>query len=148
MWQYVIRHKVEKLVAQNLPYEYLQKITVSRTDKLDWEKPQKDFWYKGYLYDVVRMTQSQDSITYYCLQDLKETQLLTIFAQKDKKNSTHTHSILLWDFVKKVVLLDNYTILLPSIASYPPSNTTQLGGHYLNQYAFLYTSLVDFPPEI
>jgi len=150
VWQYVIRHKVEKMIAKNLPNEYLHKITVSNSEKLTWEKPQKDFWYKGYLYDVVRTTQTQDSITYYCLQDLKETQLLKIFAQKDNHSSSTTaNSILSWDFAKKVVALDDYKILLPPITYiHLPYLSSQLQGYYANHYAFLHCVIIDSPPEV
>ncbi len=138
------------MIAKNLTNEYLHKITVSSAEKLTWEKPQKDFWYKGYLYDVVRTTQTKDSITYYCLQDLKETQLLKIFAQKDKNSSSTTaNSILSWDFAKKVVLLDDYKILLPPIPStYLSCTIATIRGLYLNSYAFLHCGIVDLPPEI
>lgn len=63
---------------------------------LNWEH-EREFEYKGYMYDVIDSEVDGDTVSYWCLKDYKETQLnreldevfAFLLGKKDQKKETH-----------------------------------------------------------
>jgi hypothetical protein len=149
--QHKIQKSIEKLIEQQIPNRFLHKITIDKTDtqSLKWEKADREFWHQGKMYDVVRSTNSSQSITYYCIQDTKETQLVHNF-QKQQEQNQQEHSILQWDFVKKIPVAEFPIIAFSSesilfIASQTKEKILPI---YSNLYQFHFLTTIDFPPEL
>ena len=150
-----IHKAIRNQIAQNTPNQFLDKITVDFQDiaKIKWEKKDKEFWYQGQMYDVVRFEKTDKSIAYYCIKDTKETKLVTDFKQEitNQTNSkTKKENILSWDFAKKIVATDFPIVSFisensPFILSI---HKEKLQSFYSNFYQFHFLSSIDFPPEI
>lgn len=81
-----IRHEIEK----GLKEKELSLIIVSNSNKADicWTKPDKEFKYKGEMYDVVKVKIKNQKRYYYCINDSKENRLIAHFdkSQHAKKS--------------------------------------------------------------
>lgn len=146
--QQKIQKSIKKLMEQQIPNHFLHKITVAKEDthSLKWEKIGREFWYKGQLYDVVRSITNSQSVTYYCIQDSKETQLVQNYQKRQEQKE---HSILKWDFVKKLPVAEFPIITFSCesslfIASQVPKKILPF---YSNLYQFHFLAAIDFPPE-
>ena len=151
--QYLIYKQIERQIANLTPNQFLHKITISTenpnlTSRIRWEKPNKDFWHNGTLFDIVRVVKNSKSITYYCIEDKKETNLLLSF-EKNSKQTDSQHSVLSWDFAKKIVATD-----FPIVSFITENSLFILSIHkekvvsfYSNFYQFYFISSIDFPPE-
>ena len=60
-------------------------IPVEGSDAIKWIKENKEFTFKGELYDVVRRENKEDAILFYCLKDSKEKSLIAAFNQKTRR---------------------------------------------------------------
>lgn len=149
-----IQQSIKNQIAQNIPNQFLDKITFDFQDitKVKWEKIDKEFWYQGNLYDVLRFEKTDKNITYYCIKDTKETKLVTDFKQEitNQTNSkTQKENILSWDFAKKIVATD-----FPIVSFITEKSPFILSVHkekivsfYSNFYQFHFLASIDFPPE-
>ncbi len=110
VWQHHIYTQTQKLIAQGLPEAILEKVTITPENEklLVWEKANKEFWYQGKLYDIVKVATTSKSTIYYCLQDTKETQVVKSFEQQ-KQTDSNANSILQWEFAKKIAYIPTYT---------------------------------------
>jgi hypothetical protein len=151
--QYFIYKQIERQIANLMPNQFLHKITISTenpssTSQIRWEKTNKDFWYNGTLYDIVRIVKKSKSITYYCIEDKKETNLLLSFEKNSKQTDTQ-HSVLSWDFAKKMVATDFplLRLMTEKFAFVLPIHKEKLTCFYSIFYQFRFISSIDFPPE-
>ncbi len=150
-----IHKAIKKQIAQNTPNQFLDKITVDfqNIHKIKWEKKDKEFWYQGNLYDVIRYEKTTENIVYYCIKDTKETKLVTDFKQEitNQTNSkTKKENILSWDFAKKIVVTD--FPIVSFITEKSPFilliHKEKLRSFYSNFYQFHFLASIDFPPEV
>jgi hypothetical protein len=76
-----IRHEIRK----GLRKDDLSLIIVSGTGKpgISWIKPGKEFTYHGEMYDVVKMEVHNGMNYYYCINDIKEKQLISSYNKKN-----------------------------------------------------------------
>lgn len=88
------KHKIEEAIA----FEDLTKLTfsINEVKELLVFKGEKEFEYKGNMYDIIYSNKSDNNITYWCVNDNEETalnnkvnDLLTLMLQKNAKKSTH-----------------------------------------------------------
>ena len=101
-----IKKQIKKAVPDNLLCEikFPNRINADREAGLRWED-EKEFWYDGSMYDVVRTRITNDTISYYCINDSKETQLFAglhrqvdeQLSQPDKSTQTTKNIKLAYD---------------------------------------------------
>lgn len=86
--QYQVRDGVKQRIKQSVPDNEFVLISVSIADNnsLIWTKPNKEFRYKGEMYDIVKQETKEDVILYYCIHDFKESKL---FANLDEHIQRH-----------------------------------------------------------
>jgi hypothetical protein len=151
--QYLIYKQIEKQIVKLTPNQFLHKITISTenpnsANQIRWEKPNKDFWYNGRLYDIVRVVNTSKSTTYYCIEDKKETNLLLSFEKNSKQTDTQP-TVLSWEFAKKLVTTDFplFGAMTEKIAFVLPISKEKLQSFYSSFYQFRFISSIDFPPE-
>jgi hypothetical protein len=98
-----IMHKLKFEFLNEFRNEDLVKISVSthpKNNELAWEH-EREFEYRGEMYDVVRTVYDKDSIHYYCFNDKAECTLnsqlqeaLNLMGIKDKKPKEHQGKLL------------------------------------------------------
>jgi predicted transcriptional regulator len=83
--QYHTQKEIEKEIEEGSKDEHITLIIVPVADEqgICWIKPNKEFRYKGELYDIVKIQHQHQKKYYYCLNDSKEKQLIADF------NKTH-----------------------------------------------------------
>lgn len=121
------KKEIKKRIKNNVPEEELYVLSFSRTAVengsagLTW-KDACEFVYKGKMYDIVRTEESQNSITYYCINDAQEEQLFAKlnemvddFARHDK-NTQNSTNLKLSLIIHEVTLITEENIFMrPSI---------------------------------
>jgi len=81
-----IQKEIKKEIRSGLKDEELTLIIVSHNDEseIQWIKPQKEFRYKGEMFDVVRVKYKNEKKYYYCINDIKEKRLIAAFNKNHK----------------------------------------------------------------
>ncbi len=90
--QYHMQRQIRHEIRQGLPDEALTCITITESHPagISWIKPGKEFLYRGKMYDVVRIAKSGQQTHYYCINDVKEKQLIANYHrnQQQKKQAS------------------------------------------------------------
>ncbi len=149
--QHKIHKQIKHLVEQQIPNNYLHKIIINHPNQIRWTKKDKEFWYQGFMYDIVRSEKHNNAIMYYCIQDRAESDLVKNFQKNQQDNQQNSQdSILNWDFAKKIVAID-----FPFINFATQNKLFFIAIHkekfvsfYNNFYQFHFFASIDFPPEI
>jgi hypothetical protein len=83
--QFSIQEKIEQEIKEGIKDKELTLITIPDKGEsgIVWIKQDKEFRYKGDLFDVVKIRYKDQKRLYYCLNDHKEQQLISNF------NKTH-----------------------------------------------------------
>jgi hypothetical protein len=151
--QWQIHHKIEALIEQSFSNQSLQIISIATENQheLTWERVNKEFWYKGQLFDIVRQVKTNGIIHYYCIQDTCETLLTYQFIENIKKQTdgSDNENTPLSNFFKKQL-----KIYFPTTSSTdtPIEFITILQKEkvylpYLNLYASIFYNRIDAPPK-
>jgi len=79
--QYNIQKELKKEIRRGLKDEELSLIVISADMKNEivWIKQHKEFLYHGEMYDLVKTEIQDQKIYYYCINDIKEKQLIANF---------------------------------------------------------------------
>ncbi len=84
-------------------------ITINKNDisKIDWEESGKEMVYNNKRYDIVKSTENNNSITYYCINDTQEETLysnldehINMHIATNKPTTSHSSKNLVNDVVK------------------------------------------------
>ncbi len=76
--QYQIQKEIKTEIKQQLDPSECTIITIPKHElnNIAWEDEGEEFYYKEELYDIIRSTETKDSITFCCINDQKEEELL------------------------------------------------------------------------
>ncbi len=128
--QHNIRQEIKHEIKNGLNENELSIIVVSDNDEkeIEWTKKNKEFRYKGEMYDIVKTKINGNKKIYYCINDVKEEHLIANFTKHNRRRN----KILLR--IKK--LLSN---------KYLPKNNSEnnkilQANIYFAEYQFLYKS--------
>ncbi|MEI8202542.1 MAG: hypothetical protein WCH34_05990 [Bacteroidota bacterium] len=90
LMQHNIQSDVRNQIINGLQDKDLTLFVVPQNDKsgITWEEPEKEFSYKGAMYDVVRIKTIHQTKYYYCINDVKEQQLISQFKKSHSKKET------------------------------------------------------------
>lgn len=85
-----IQCSVKQQIKKNLSKKDLHVLSFPTKQKkiIKWERKDKEFEYKGQLYDIVYTEIIEDTINYYCLKDNEETLLFSYLDRLVKKEVT------------------------------------------------------------
>lgn len=86
--QFQIKSEIESEIKSGINPEELTVITIDKANlaTIQWAEAGKEMRYKDGLYDVVKFTETENTIIYYCINDSKEDFL---FANLDEHINTH-----------------------------------------------------------
>ena len=123
--QYQIKSEIEAKITAGIETEALTIITIEKSDfqSVEWVEGNKEFRYKGGLYDVVKNTETRKTITYYCISDLKEESLFSDLDEHihvNVANNSQKSSKKLNNHVIKLYFLNTRPILIPQELAYFP----------------------------
>lgn len=85
--QLAIKREVKKIILQKIPEDELEliKIPVNSNNKdFKWVEKDKEFRYKGKMYDIVKQKIVDGFIYFYCINDKKEESLFKYLAEHIK----------------------------------------------------------------
>jgi hypothetical protein len=93
MKQHEARKEIRKEIRSRISKEYLTRICIPVSNKtaIRWIKENKEFVYNQDLYDIVSIEVKNDAVVYYCINDLKEKQIIKDF-EKISKNKVNAPS--------------------------------------------------------
>jgi hypothetical protein len=79
-----IRHEIKTRIRHGLHESELTiiEITAQNQTELTWIKPQKEFTYRGDMYDVVKVIEKNGTRYFHCINDTKENKLIREFAKR------------------------------------------------------------------
>ncbi|MCX6232259.1 MAG: hypothetical protein NTZ33_12030 [Bacteroidetes bacterium] len=85
--QFRIQREIEVSIIKELKDKDLILIEVANNQKSEirWIEPDKEFDLNGEMYDVVRIKFQKDRISYYCINDVKEEELIAKFKNTHNK---------------------------------------------------------------
>ena len=83
-----IRKEVKREIKMRLNDSDLHTIVFNKNElrTINWVKTDKEFFHNKELYDIVRTSETETTITYYCINDKQEEQL---FASLDEHINKH-----------------------------------------------------------
>lgn len=90
--------------------------TTENLKKITWEKENKEFWFDGELYDIVRIEEKNDIKNYYCITDKTEQKIITAMDNLIMSNNgspiNQTSKDILTLIFQPTILYNNLTINL------------------------------------
>jgi hypothetical protein len=124
--QQEIKHKIRK----GLKEKDLSIIVVSLNNEkeIEWIKKNKEFRYKGLMYDVVKTKIKINKKIYYCINDIKEKNLIANYTRHNRRRNKVLLKL-------KKVLSNKY---LPE--NYSINNKIKKANVYFAEYKFFYKS--------
>ncbi len=151
--QWDIRRKMELMIKENVLNETVHRITISDDNKtqVHWERADKEFWFEGNLYDIIRSEIKEGATIYYYLSDVKETNLTLKYAETLKKqvnvpNTEGSPSTNEWQKILKIYvpITPNYWNNYVEISV---SKRLKLPTTYRHFYTSSPVNLIDPPPK-
>lgn len=143
-----IRNEIENQIKQHIPQAQLHLITIKENgiEKLGWKRKGKEFLYKGVMYDVVKSEKKDDSVLYYCITDVEETQLLLILGQLVKEHLAHSKK---YNSAKKFLkyFLKKLYISQQVIESIAISDTSEFFFVFKESFQSLVLNILTPPPK-
>lgn len=112
-----IRHEIKERIEASAPEASLVLVKIAKDNppkNFQFTEAGREFRYKGQMYDIVRQEVKNDSILYYCIHDIRESQLYAKVEQQlqDEFSTSPQHQTKHRELIKKIP--DFY---LPSIHS-------------------------------
>ncbi|MBL7818069.1 MAG: hypothetical protein JNL70_23870 [Saprospiraceae bacterium] len=94
--QKFLQHKIEVFIKRHIQKKDIHIISISSDNQheLHWQRKDKEFWYRGQLYDIVHTELQGDVVLYHCFNDTAETHLTYKYLeslQKQTEQPTEPH---------------------------------------------------------
>ncbi len=130
----LVKREVRERLAEEVPWEGVTLLKFSRAETrtlLRWEHD-REFEYRGQMYDIISVTERGDSIWYKCFHDRAETEL----NRKQAELLAHTHTpqdldtsiyTQLFSFLRSLYL--NHPPVLVSLSLLPCAAPAQQDGY-------------------
>ena len=134
----LINSKDGSSIIQKLKFTWLDYKT-----KLNW-KEEKEFEYKGRMYDVKRVEIKSNYVIIYCLRDETEEMLISNYEKLQESNSTKDK------IASGLQLSIAFHLLAIQSETYPSeikNNVILLSGSYVNYYKSVHVKLLTPPPR-
>ncbi len=87
--QYDIKQEIKHEIRKGLSEQELTLIVISskNENEIHWIKKDKEFRYKGLMYDVVKTKINDNKKYYYCINDIKEKNLIANYTRHNKRRN-------------------------------------------------------------
>jgi hypothetical protein len=82
-----IRNEINIEIKKLSPKKNISIIVVSKRNEenINWIRKNKEFLYNGKLYDIIKIKKNTDNKIFYCINDSKENDLISIYMTNNKK---------------------------------------------------------------
>lgn len=86
--QYQIKNEIASSIKAGIYTSELTTIAIPTNElsSIEWMESGEEMNYKGQLYDVVKSTKTPNSVTYYCINDSKESSLFSCLTDHINKH--------------------------------------------------------------
>jgi hypothetical protein len=104
-----IRQKIKKQLKLSVPSSETVEIVFFPGEKINWVKPEKEFWHQGDLFDVITKEYKNDTLIFKCINDIQEKALfanldeLVQRQQQSKNGNQQLH------FFKIIAVTEDFT---------------------------------------
>jgi len=90
--QHNIQQEIKQKIRKGLDEKDLEVIIVpfSNNKEIIWTKKNKEFKYKGAMYDIVKTKIKNGKSYYFCINDIREKQLITSFINNNNRRRNKT----------------------------------------------------------
>ena len=115
--QIIFREEAKEKILHHLPANKLTKLSFSDQEiqAIDWEETNKEFYYEGNLYDVVKIEFEQKNCIIFCLADENETE---IYSELQQMSKAQNDEIPVKNTMISFLNLLNLKYTIPSILSF------------------------------
>lgn len=146
--QYRVRREIKHRIKQNVSDDELVLISIANDNCLTWTKPNKEFRYKGEMYDIVSQETKEDMILYYCIHDFKESKLFADLDEHVQKHITDNpkQRKKAESLLKKITKDYFFQVLIISNSHRVPQNLKYK--KYLQAYDSIYLKVLTPPPKL
>jgi hypothetical protein len=109
--QYEARRTMTEKISHMPDHEQLTVITVGVRDQaaIHWIREKKEFLYQNAMYDVVKVKTSNNQVSYYCINDTQEKQIINNFEKTAGKRMNTSKSRLLSKLIIHSLYFDQAT---------------------------------------
>jgi hypothetical protein len=85
--QHSIQQEIKHKIRKGLSEKELTQIVISSNNEneITWIKKNKEFRYKGFMYDIVKIKIKNNKKYYYCINDLKEKNLIANYTRHNRR---------------------------------------------------------------
>jgi hypothetical protein len=142
------KREMKALIYSKDSLSIIQKLKFTWFDyetKLNW-KEEKEFEYKGRMYDVERVEIKSNYVIVYCLRDETEEMLISNFEKGQKSNSTKD-KIALGSHASSIAF-HLLAIQSETYLSKIKNNVILHSGSYVNYYKSIYKNFPAPPPKL
>lgn len=148
--QYQIKSTIISQIKLGINTEAQTIITIDKKDlhKIDWKDNRKEMVYNSERYDIINSQENKNSITYFCINDKKETVLFSNFEEHIEKHITNNKP--LKNGATKNLANDVVKIFYPNqqLFAFTPEGT-QVAFHSISpNYSSAYHKTTTPPPQI
>ena len=146
----LVRKEVKQRIKEGIPDDELQTFifTLEEYAELEWEKREKEFEWKGYMYDIVRVKKQNNRLIVKAFKDLKETgvfaDLERLISSELESSPNHSEKILVAGIVFDQNYYSDSSIGIPN---YMYSKTSLIAIPYLNAYHSIDVEILSPPPQ-
>ena len=128
--QHNIQLEIKHGIRKGLKEKDLSIIIVSLNNEkeIEWTKKNKEFRYKGMMYDIVKTKIKSNKKIYYCINDIKEKKLIANYTKHNRRRNKVLLKL-------KKILSNKY---LPE--NYSINNKIGKANVYFAEYQFFYKS--------
>ena len=146
--QLIFREESREKILQHLPTNKLTKLSFSDQDfqEIDWEEVDKEFYYEGSLYDVVKIGFEQKNHIIFCIADKNETE---IYSELQQMSKVQNDEVPVKNTMISFLSLLNLKYTIPSILSFKSNVITPNKKLFIRNLASNYLSIplsLFFPP--
>ncbi|WP_107039536.1 hypothetical protein [Brumimicrobium mesophilum] len=95
-----IRKDIKRAIKEGVPKDQLVDFVFHMHEEnftnLEWTKPEKEFRFNDQMYDIIETTESNDTIYYKCIHDVKESGLFQKLDLMTNNRSSKEKSIIIY----------------------------------------------------
>ena len=118
-----MRTEVLSEIQRGIPVEQLRSVCFENGEKPNWSEMNREFIYKGHLYDVVRKVKHGNTTEYLCVDDVKESclnrklnDMVRLNSNDENTKSGKTTVTLLKILTQTAVLSNGSTFVVPDVS--------------------------------
>lgn len=147
--QYEHWQQVGGKINGEIPFHELTKIKFAKNDKIEWLRIGKELRYQNQVFDVVKYKTINDEIVYWCVEDDKENELISLLDAflkreiEDENSSSEDDAQILLEKIFSELFFSEH---LYAVLNFYELKKTHF--NYQPDFSLIYLSIETPPPEL